>query len=568
MAEEKANFVENSDNTLLEEQYMKSLDAIEEGQLISGRVIQISTENVFIDIGYKSEGKVLLSEFKDPPQVGDSVHIVLIRKEGREGSIIVSKQKADEKIFWRDLRKAFNERTPVQGTISQSINGGYDVDLGFGIHAFLPLSKVDVMRVSEERTKEFLNNKSFFFIERMYSNGNINIVVSRRAWLESENKKRREEFFSSVSIGDEVTGLVKSFTSFGAFIDLGGFDGLLHINDMSWGHVTSPKEIVNLGDSLDLKVIRIDSEERRINLSLKHFTEDPWSTFEERYHLDDVVSGQVTKLTNFGAFIQLEEGVEGLAHISEFSWVKRVQHPQELLKIGDAVEVKILNYDITKGKVSLGLKQVQPNPWDDIESRFPVGMRIKRKVKTISNFGAFFELEEGIDGLLHLDDFSWTKRHKHPSELLKEDEEIEIMIIDIDQENRRIKLGLKQLEEDPWKSLQKAFSRGSVIEGVITGITDLGFFVKVQGEIVGLIIKRNLYDPNTEDLETVLAQYHEGDAIKAVVTEITPLKQRLSLSRKEYFKKTHREELARYIHDESTEETVSLGDLLKEKLSE
>ena len=568
MAEEKANFVQDLDNASLEEQYMKSLDAIEEGQLISGRVVQISTENVFIDIGYKSEGKVSLSEFKAPPQVGDTVHVVLIRKEGREGSIIVSKQKADEKIFWRDLRKAFNERVPLEGTITNSIKGGYDVDLGFGIHAFLPLSKVDVMRVSEERTKEFVNNKSFFFLERLYSNGMINIVVSRRAWLESENKKRREEFFATVGIGDEVTGLVKTFTSFGAFIDLGGFDGLLHINDMSWGHVTSPKEVVNLGDSLNLKVIRIDSDENRINLSLKHFTEDPWSTFEERYHLDDVVQGHVKKMTNFGAFIELEEGVEGLAHISEFSWVKRVKHPKELLKIGDEVEVKILNYDITKGKVSLGLKQVQPNPWDDIESRFPVGMRIKRKVKTISNFGAFFELEEGIDGLMHLDDFSWTKKHRHPSELLKEDEELEIMIIDIDNENRRIKLGLKQLSEDPWKSLQKAFPKGSVIEGIITGIGDLGFFVKVQGEIEGLINKGNLYDSNTEDLETVLTQYHEGDSIKAVVTEISPLRQRLSLSRKEYFKKAHREELARYIHDESAEETVSLGDLLKEKSSE
>jgi small subunit ribosomal protein S1 len=568
MADENANFVDDLDNTQLEEQYIKSLDAIEEGQLISGKVIQIGSENVFVDIGYKSEGKVSLSEFESIPKIGDTVHVILVRKEGKEGSIIVSKQKADEKIFWRDLRKAFSERKPIEGTIAKSIKGGYDVDLGFGIHAFLPLSKVDVVRVSEERIKDFLKKKSFFFIERLYSNGKVNIVVSRRAWIESENKRRREEFFGTVKIGDEVEGTVKSFTSFGAFIDLGGFDGLLHINDMSWGHVTSPKEVVRLGETLNLKVIRVDPEENRINLSLKHFTEDPWSTFEERYHLDDIVKGQVTKMTNFGAFIQLEEGIEGLAHISEFSWVKRVKHPKELLKIGDAVEVKILNYDITKGKVSLGLKQVQPNPWDDIENRFPVGMRIGRKVKTISNFGAFFELEEGIDGLLHLDDFSWTKKYKHPSELLKEGQELEIMVIDIDKENRRIKLGLKQLSEDPWKSLQKAFPKGSVIEGIITNITDFGFFVKVQGDIEGLINKANLYDPDTEALEEVLEQYKVGDPIKAVVIEIAPPKQRFSLSRREYFKKIHQEEVARYIHDDSTEETVSLGDLLKEKSSE
>jgi small subunit ribosomal protein S1 len=552
----------------LEEQYMKTLHTFEEGQLISGKVIQVSAEQVFVDVGYKSEGKIPVEEFEEVPEIGSEVSVVLVRKEGREGSIIVSKSQADEKLFWQKIRKAFAEKKPIEGKITKSNKGGFDVDLGFDVHGFLPMSKVDVSRVPDDGVEAYQGITSHFFIERMYSGGKINIVLSRRAWLEQENKRKREDFFKDIKIGDEVSGTVKSFTSFGAFIDLGGFDGLLHINDMSWGHVSSPKDVVNLGDELNLKVIRLDPDENRINLSLKHFTEDPWSTFEDRYHENDIVKAKVTKLTDFGAFIELEEGIEGLAHISEFSWVKRIRHPKELLKIGDHVDVRILSYDITKGKVSLGLKQVHPNPWDDVSSRYPVGMRLKRKVKNLASFGAFLELEEGIDGLLHLDDFSWTRKHKHPSEALSEGEEIEVMVIDIDQENNRIKLGLKQLSEDPWKSLQKAYRRGSVINGEITNITDFGFFVKVQGDIEGLIGKNQLVDLDSENVDEVLSKFKVGDAIRAVVLDINPHKQKLALSRREFLKKSHEEELARYIADENEENTVTLGDLLKDKSSE
>jgi small subunit ribosomal protein S1 len=568
MIEEKSKFTENLSQEELEQQYIKSLESIEEGQMLSGKVIQIVDESVFIDVGYKSEGKVPLSEFQQKPKIGDSVDVILLRMEGREGSIIVSKKRADEKLFWKNLRTAFAEKEPVEGTINNFVKGGYEVDLGFGIRGFLPLSKVDTSRVNDEDIDSFLKLKSKFFVERLYSNGRVNIVLSRRGWLEKENRRRRDEFFESVKIGDEVEGIAKTFTSFGAFIDLGGFDGLLHINDMSWGHVNSPKEVVELGQKLALKVIRIDAEENRINLSLKHFTEDPWSSFEEKYAIDDVVRGRVTKLTNFGAFIELEEGIEGLAHISELSWVRRVRHPKEVLKIGDEVDVKILEYDVPAGKVSLGLKQVLPNPWDDIETRYPEGMRIKRAVKNLSSFGAFIELEEGIDGLLHLDDFSWTKRPKNPEEVLNVGDEIEVMVIGIDKESRRIKLGLKQLSEDPWMSLQKAFPKGSVIEGEITSITDFGFFVKVQGDIEGLINKNNLFDPGTEELEKILGKYKEGERIKAVVTEINASKQRLSMSRKEFLKRENRVELARYIHDEDASETATIGDLLKDKSAE
>jgi small subunit ribosomal protein S1 len=358
---------------------------------------------------------------------------------------------------------------------------------------------------------------------------------------------------------------VKSFTSFGAFIDLGGFDGLLHINDMSWGHVNSPKEVVTLGQTLSVKVIRLDPEEKKINLSLKHFSEDPWIHFEEKYDVGDVVKGRVTKLTDFGAFIEIEEGIEGLAHISEMSWVKKIRHPKELLKPGDIVETKILGYDLQQGKLSLGLKQVLPNPWDDMDQRYPVGMRLTRKVKNVTNFGAFLELEEGIDGLLHLDDMSWTKRPKHPSALFNPGDEVEVMVIEVDKENRRIKLGVKQLTEDPWDSLARAYPRGSVIEGEITNITDFGLFVKVQGGIEGLVNKSNAFDPNTETLEDALARFKVGDQVKAVVSEISPQKQKLALSIREYGRRMQQETMVKYIQDDSTEEKTTLADLVREK---
>jgi len=566
MAEENANATDQAAEGQLEEQYFKTLQGLEEGQMISGTVVQISSDNVFVDVGYKSEGKIPIGEFRVIPAVGEQVQVVLVRKESRDGSIAVSKARADEKIFWRNLRKAHAEKLPIEGKITAQVKGGYNVDLGSGVSGFLPLSKTDVYRVNN--VEEYIGLQSKFALERLFSNGKVNIVLSRRAWLEEEYKRRREEFFSKTQIGDEVEGRVKSFTSFGAFIDLGGFDGLLHINDMSWGHVNTPKDKVTLGDSIHLKVINLDPENQRINLSLKHFTEDPWNSFEEKFQSGDVVRGKVTKLTDFGAFIELSEGIEGLAHISEFSWVKRVRHPREVLHVGDAVDVKVLDYDVTQGKVSLGLKQVHANPWSDIDDRFPVGMRIKRTVKNLAPFGAFFEVEEGIDGLLHLDDFSWTKHYKAPGELLKEGDEVEVMVIGIDKETQRIRLGLKQLDEDPWKSLQKAFPRGSVIEGVVTRSADFGVFVKVQGDIEGLVATKSLYDSRNETLEDVMATFKEGAVVKVVVLEVNPSRQKLGLSRVDLMRRVHDEEMSKYLHSEESSDKVTLGDLLKDKLSD
>ncbi len=555
----------NPNGSQLQEEYISKFQSVSEGQMIPGEVVEVTPEYVFVDVGLKSEGKIPIAEFDDPPRLGDTVYVILLNREGKGGEVVVSKQKADEKLFWKNLRKAFDEHQPVTGKIDKKIKGGFEVDLGNDIRAFVPLSKVDVQRPVD--LDEYVGVESLFYVERLYSKGKVNIVVNRREWLEGEIKRKREEFFRSARIGDVYEGTVKSFTSFGAFIDLGGFDGLLHINDMSWRHINSPKEIVNLGQKIELKLIRLDPQEGKINLSLKHFTEDPWIRFEEKYHIEQVVRGTVTKLTDFGVFIELEEGIEGLAHISELSWVKKIRHPKEILKVGDVVDVKILAYDVQQGRLSLGLKQVYANPWDDIDQRYPVGMRLKRKVKNLTNFGAFVELEEGIDGLLHVDDMSWTRKLKHPSAMVKEGEEIEVAIIDIDKENRRIKLGLKQLSEDPWRSLLRAYPKNSTIEGEISSINDFGIFVKVQGDIEGLINRTNIADPNVESPEDVLKRYKVGDRIRAVVLEVNPGKQKLALSLRDYHRKVQEEEIVKYIHDESQAETSSLADFIKEKTS-
>ncbi len=547
----------------LQEQYLKSLDELEVGQVVEGVIVQVGSENAFIDVGYKSEGKVPLEEFDEKPTIGDTVEVVLVSKETQSGETVVSKRKADEKIYWRRLKDAFNEHQPIEGKVTKSIKGGFEVMIGPRIRAFNPISKMDLHRV--ENPEEYVGLESLFYVERIYSEHRVNVVVSRRDWLEEDVERRKAEFFDNTTIGDEVEGTVKSFTSFGAFIDLGGFDGLLHINDMSWGHVTRPKDVVKKGEVITLRVIRMDPEEQKINLSLKHMTEDPWYTFEDRYQIDQVVTGRVTKLTDFGAFIELEEGIEGLAHISELSWVKRIRHPEEILRPGDEVETKILDYDLQQGKVSLGLKQVLPNPWDDIADSYPVGLRLTRPVKKITNTGAFVELEEGIDGFLHVDDLSWTKRYRNPGAVLTEGEEIDCIVIDLDPLEHNIRLGVKQLSEDPWESLKSAFPEGTIIEGEVTNITDFGVFVRVQGGIEGLVNKAQVADPRIQSFDDAVRHINVGDEVNAVVTEVSIPRQKLSLSFRELERKQQREELEKYIHDEEEESTVTLGDFLKDK---
>jgi len=562
-ADSQKSGARNENQTQMQEEFLKSLEQLEEGQIVSGIVVQVNPDQVFVDIGYKSEGKIPISEFSEPPNVGDEVKVVLVIKENKRGEVIVSKQKADEKIALRTLKTASMEHLPIEGTIKKMVKGGFEVDLG-GIAAFLPVSQADKEHVENPETLVGLKIRAY--VERMYSEGKLNVVVNRRKLLEEELNKKRDDFIKNTPVGTEIDGVVKSFTSFGAFVDIGGFDGLLHINDMSWGHVVRPKDFVKKGQNIRVKVLKLEPEEKRINLSLKHFTDDPWVHFEDKYHVNDIVKGTITKIAEFGAFIELEEGIEGLAHISEFSWVKKVQKPEEVLKIGDTVECMILGYDIQAGRVSLGLKQVTANPWETIEERYPVGTRLKRKVVKASGFGALIELEDGIYGYLHGDDLSWTKKIKHISNELKAGEEIDVIVIKVDGKTKNVKLGVKQLTEDPWKSFAAAYKTGSIAEGEVSSVQDFGLFIKMPGGIEGLIHKSNLVQSKEEDPEEQLKKYNVGDKIKAVIVELQPEKQKLSFSLRDYQKKLEQEEMSRYMaKDESGDSTFTLGDVLKSK---
>ncbi|MDR1786583.1 MAG: 30S ribosomal protein S1 [Spirochaetaceae bacterium] len=551
--------------TQLQEKYFKSFESLEEGQLVEGTVIQVTPEQVFVDVGYKSEGKIPLSEFTELPEIGDTVSVVLVSKENKNGELIVSKQKADVKHLWKNLRQAFQDKTPVEGVIVKTVKGGFDVDLTCGIHAFLPISQSDSQKV--EKPESLLGLTCRFLIERLYSDNRANIVVNRRKFLEKAVEENRQKFFDTVAIGDTVKGTVKSFTSFGAFIDLGGFDGLLHINDMSWGHVTRPKDFVKKGQEIELKVIRLAPEDQRINLSLKHFTEDPWIHFEDKFHVGDVVKGKVTKLTDFGAFIELEDGIEGLAHISEFSWVKKVSKPGDLFKIGDSVECMVLGYDIQAGRVSLGLKQVTENPWDTIGDRYPVGMKLTRPVVKLTNAGAFVNLEEGIDAFLHADDISWIKKVRHPGSELTVGEEISALVVENNPEEHRIRLSIKHLTEDPWQSFVKQYPQGSVLEGEVVSVTDFGIFVRAPGGIEGLVNKANIVENREEQFEDAIKKYESGQKVNVYVLDVSPEKQKASFSVRECKRKQQQDELAQYMASGSEEsaDASTIGDLIKNR---
>jgi small subunit ribosomal protein S1 len=560
MAEKELINEETVNQTNLQEEYMNSMNELQEGKIIDGKVIQVTADTVFIDVNYKSEGKVPLNEFDEIPKIGDDVKVVLVRKEDRYGNIVVSKKQYDEKKILNDVKEAEKDGSAIKGKITKVVKGGFEVSIGPSLKGFLPISKADVVKI--EDPAPYVGTTSMFFIEHSGNDKKMNLVLNRRKYLSEELTKKKEKFYSEVQEGDTVEGTVKTIATFGAFIDLGGFDGLLHINDMSWGHVTKPKEYVKKGQSIKLKVINLDKENNKINLSLKHFTDNPWDTFEDRYHVNDIVTGKVTKLTDFGAFIELEEGIEGMAHVSEFSWVKKVNNPKDMFKVGDEVKCMILGYNLGEGKISLGIKQVEDNPWDTIDQKYPVGTILERNIVKITATGAFIQLEDGIDGFLHGDDISWLKKVKNINTMFKVGDTVKTVIVNCDKVQHRIKLGIKQLSENPWAVLAKTYQRGSIIEGEISSKTEFGLFVKVQDEIEGLINKSNLQEEFVENVDKELEKFNVGDKVKAMVIEINPKKQKLGLSIKEYKKSLQREEISRYM-SENEEPKATLGDFLK-----
>jgi small subunit ribosomal protein S1 len=441
------------------------------------------------------------------------------------------------------------------------VKGGYEVDLGHSYRAFVPLSKADSIRV--EVPEELLGKTGEFLVEKLVWEKSANIVLNRRDLLLKETDLKREAFFQKTKEGDVVEGEVKSFTSFGAFVDLGGFDGLLHLNDMSWGHVTRPKDFVQKGDKIKLKVVKLDPVEKKINLSLKALGVNPWVQFEKKFKVGDVVSGKVTKLADFGAFIEIDEGVEGLVHISEMSWVKRIAHPKELLKPGNVVQIKILAFDLEQTRISLGLKQVTLNPWDEAVAKYPVGKVLTLPVKKVTPAGAFVTLEDGVDGFLHVDDLSWTKRIKNATSELKDGQSVEVKVLSVDVEARRIRLGIKQVSDDPWESLRKAYPRGAAIEGIIVSKTEFGVFLRVPGNIEGLIPKSNLCDTRDQTPEDFMKGLTVGEKLKVTVMEVSTERQKLSLSLKDFVKQQQKEEISKYIQKDDDHSSFRLGDLFK-----
>lgn len=565
MEVEKDESIKGVIQTQLEES-LKGLRTVEDGQLTVGTVVQVTNDYVFVDIGYKSEGRIPAQEFAGKlPKDGEELNVVVLKKDGRNGPEI-SFTKAMAKQLWKDLRKAFDEKLPVEGLIEKSVKGGFEVNLGGDIRAFLPISQSDSQKV--DSPEKLIGLKTKFYIERLYSENKANVVVNRRKYLEEGIEIAREKFFAETQIGATVKGVVKSFTSFGAFIDLGGFDGLLHINDMSWGHVTRPKDFVKKGQEIELKVIRLTPEEKKINLSLKHFSEDPWLHFEDKYNVNAIVDGVVTKITDFGAFIELEEGIEGLAHISEFSWTKNISKVSDVVKIGDKIKCMVLGYDIQAGRVSLGLKQVTENPWDSIADKYPVDSKLHGKVVKVTKEGAFVQIEEGIDGYLRSSDISWTKKVKNAASELQVDQEVDVVVLSIDGNSHKISLGMKQLTENPWEAFAKDFKVGSTFEGEVTTIKDFGIFVKAPNGVEGLVSKSNLVDSRESSCEEALKKYNIGDKVNVYVIDIDVKEQRVAFSVKEYKKAQANKEISQYMaSSEDSDEGFTFGDFVKSKES-
>lgn len=544
--------------------FEQSLKGLKEGEVIKGIVVDITQDFVVIDIGYKSEGTVRLSEFKDTNGTveiseGDEVDVFIVRKEDKHGNPILSRERAKALKVWDELLDADKSGNTVRGVISTVIKGGYFVDLPGDLRAFLPGSQVDLRPV---RDMESLVGKVFDFKILKADKIKNNIIVSRRALLEEEREDARKHAIATLSEGDLVKGVVKNITNYGAFIDVNGIDGLLHITDLSWRRVNHPSEVLNIGDDLDVQVLKFDKEKMRLTLGLKQITPDPWSLASEKYQIGTRATGKVVSLMDYGAFVELEDGFEGLVHISEMSWTKKIRHPSQLLKIADTVDVMVLNIETESRKVSLSLKQIEPNPWDIINERFPVGSTVSGKVKNIADFGVFIGFDEGIDGLVHISDMSWTKKIKHPSELYKEGDDIEAVVLAIDRENEKFSLGIKQFEGNPWDEARKKFKKGEIAAGKVTSITDFGIFIELAEGIEGLIRKTEFGSKGESAPRDI---FKLGDEVTAEVISVNKKERRIALSIEAFEKSSEKATMQEYMAKQG-EKKGTLGDILKNEL--
>lgn len=508
------------------ELYEKTLKSVSEGQIVRGKIIAIHGREAIVDIGYKSEGLLQLDELPDPQKVkvGDEVEVLFESLDEESGMAVLSKRKAERQKCWDDLVSSANEGSVVEGRIFKKVRGGFMVDIG--MEAFLPASLVDIKPV--KNLDQFLGQASSFVIVKI-NHKRKNIVVSRKDYLEREKEAVRSRMVKQLTVGQVVRGRVKNITDFGAFIDLGGIDGLLHITDLSWGRVSHPSEVLNLGDEIDVMIIGIDKESEKVSLGLKQITKSPWEQVGQKYSVGSKVTGRVTNIVPYGAFVELEPGIEGLIHISELSWTKRVSHPSELLSVGSEVEVVVLNIDKESRKISLGLKQMSASPWDTLGERYRAGDEITGKVRNITDYGIFVELEPGIDGLIHISDISWLKKVSHPSEVVKKGETIRAKVLSLDPANRKISLGIKQLSEDPWPRLTQSLLDGSNVRGRITKMVNFGIFVELENGLEGLVHISEVPHDKAEALESA---FRVGDQLNVHVLHVDHENRKIALSLK------------------------------------
>jgi small subunit ribosomal protein S1 len=552
----------HDDMESLMEMYEESFKRFAEGEVVTGRIISVDKDHVLVDIGYKSEGQIRANEFKDDKgvvqaQPGDVVEVMVEWWDDENEVVILSKEKAEKVKVWDDIRKSFESEEPVNGVIVNRVKGGFSVDIG--IQAFLPGSQADLRPI---RDLDEMVGKTFLFKILKYNRKRSNIVLSRRAILEEERESKRSETLSAISEGAVVQGVVKNITEYGVFVDLGGVDGLLHITDISWGRVKHPSEIFGVGDRISVKVLNFDEEKERVSLGMKQLSADPWSTASSKYAVGAKVSGTIVSLTDYGAFVELEEGVEGLIHVSEMSWTRKVRHPSKVVSVGEKVEAVVLDIKPESRRISLGMKQVRPNPWDVISEKYPVGTTIEGKIKNITDFGLFIGIDEGIDGLVHISDISWTKRIKHPSEIYKKGDVVQAIVLDIEKDQERFSLGVKQLHPDPWKTVAERYAPGREISGTITNITDFGIFVELEEGIEGLI---HISEVSKGKVKNPLENYKVGDAITAGVMNINSEERRIGLSIKRLEMESEQELLSEYISNVGPA-TSTFGEILRENL--
>lgn len=544
------------------ELYEESFKSIQEGKVVKGQILEIDKEFVLVDIGYKSEGIIKISEFIDSSgrltaAVGEEVEVLLVRKEDKNGRIILSKEKAARVKLWDTIEEIYKNQGTIRGKIVSKVKGGLAVEIG--LQAFLPGSQADL---PPARDLDRLIGTEHDFRIIKYEKREGNIVLSRRAVLEEERKGLREKTLSTLEDGAVIDGTVTNITEYGLFIDLGGIDGLVHVTNMSWGKVGRPSDLYQIGDKVTVKILSFDKERERVSLGIKQLTADPWGNVEDKYPVGTRVEGRVASLKKYGAFVELEEGLEGLVHISEMSWTRKIMHPSEILSVGDTVETVVLSLEVPKRRISLSVKQIEPNPWDAIAEKYPVGAIIEGKIKNITDFGFFIGIDEGIDGLVHVSDLSWTKQVNHPSELYKKGDEVQAVILNIDRDKEHFSLGIKQLTPDPWDEIPEKYKPGTRVSGPVTSVTDFGLFVELEEGIEGLVHVSQL-PKNKQSTK----EFQVKDEIEAEVVNVSREEKRIGLSIRKLEESTRREGHKDYVNNQQ-QATSNIGDLLKEKMKD